>query len=172
VSALESCPADVVIAASARDCAGNPGATQSQGTSGSALVVDATPPAVTAGDDDLYCLWPPNHRYVCFDAGQFAPAIGDNCTASPSWRFTSCTSNQPDNGSGDGNTAADCTVDGDGQGFCARSERTGSGAAGRRYDLGVQAVDLCGNVSLPTEIGAIHVPRDQRQKTMCIAPPR
>jgi hypothetical protein len=172
VSALESCPAEVVITASARDCAGNLGHAESQGTSASVPVVDSTPPEVTACDDNLYCLWPPNHEYVCFDAHQFAPVVKDNCSASPTWRFTSCTSNQPDNGHGDGNTINDCTVDADGQGFCARSERTGNGAGGRRYRLDVQAVDLCGNVSSPsTQIGAIHVPKDQRRKSMCIAPP-
>jgi hypothetical protein len=172
VSALESCPAEVRIAASARDCAGNTGQTESQGTSGSVLVVDSTPPEVSASEDTLYCLWPPNHQYLCFDADQFEPVISDNCSVSPTWGFTSCTSNQPDNGRGDGDTIGDCTVDADAQGFCALSERAGKGAAGRRYDLSVEAVDLCGNVSLSTEIGAIYVPKDQRQTSMCIAPPR
>ncbi|MGD2064166.1 MAG: hypothetical protein PVF51_11360, partial [Nitrospirota bacterium] len=66
VSALQSCPAEVVISASAQDCAGNPTDTTSQGTSASVLVVDTTPPDVTANDGDLYCLWPPTHAYVCF----------------------------------------------------------------------------------------------------------
>ena len=172
VSGLESCPAEVRIAASARDCAGNTGRTESQGTNGSVLVVDSTPPEVFASDQNLYCLWPPNHQYVCFGASKFRPAISDNCSVSPDWEFTSCTSSQPDNGLGDGNTIGDCRVDADAQGFCALSERAGNDAAGRRYDLKIEAVDRCGNVSLPTGIGAIHVPRDKRQAPMCVAPPR
>jgi hypothetical protein len=171
VSALQSCPAQVVIEASARDCAGNVGDSSIQGTGASALVIDSTPPQVTASQADLFCLWPPNHRYVCFDAGQFSPSITDNCTGSPAWAFNSCTSDQPDNGLGDGDTALDCIFDPDAQGFCARSERAGGLAGGRRYEAAITAIDGCGNLSVSTGIGNIHVPHNESQALMCIAPP-
>lgn len=171
VSALQSCPAEVVIEASARDCAGNEGDSASQGTGASAVVIDATPPEITPAQADLYCLWPPNHQYVCFDSGQFNPGVTDNCTASPAWAFASCASDQPDNGRGDGNTSEDCVIDADALGFCARSERTGLDPGGRRYAPSVAATDLCGNVSAPSEIGSIYVPHDQSPSLTCLAPP-
>lgn len=168
VSNITSCPAQVVIDASAQDCSGNVVDTVSQGTNGSVDVIDTIPPEIVQSDVDQYCTWPPNHEYVCFDANQFSPQISDNCTANPVWEFESCESDQPDNGPGDGDTINDCILDADAQGFCARSERQGHVAAGRRYDLDVEAMDVCGNVSDATEIGNIHVPQDESEQLMCI----
>ena len=174
LSALESCPAEIVIDASVQDCFGNAADTVSQGTSASVLALDTTPPEVAASDSDLACLWPPNHRYVCLDAGDFDPVIADNCAANPTWEFAACSSDQPDNALGDGNTIDDCVLDADGQGFCARSERAGRIAGriadGRRYDLDIRATDSCGNVSTSTEIGNVYVPRARSQALMCLAP--
>ena len=168
VSALESCPAEVVIEATATDCAGNPG----QATT-SVEVIDTTPPQVTAGNDDLECLWPPNHEYVCFSADAFDPTITDNCSASSAWAFHACDSDQPENavGNGDGDTTEDCVIDTDAQGFCARSERAGKIVEGRRYGLGIGATDSCGNLSGTTQIGRIHVPHDEDPGQTCVSPP-
>ena len=133
-------------------------------------VRDTIPPQVTASHGDLYCLWPPNHKYVRFGAGQFNPAITDNCPAKPTWRFDACTSNQPDDGSGDGSTTGDCVLDADARGFSARSERAGGSAAGRRYEVAIKALDACANVSASTETGNIYVPHAGPPTSMCIAP--
>jgi hypothetical protein len=61
-------------------------------------------------------------------------------------------------------------VDGDGQGFCARSERSGQIAAGRRYELDIGATDACGNPSAVAEMGNVYVPHDQNPGLMCVAP--
>jgi hypothetical protein len=42
---------------------------------------------------------------------------------------------------------------------------------GRRYDLDINATDVCANVLDATEIGNILVPRDQNPGMMCIASP-
>ncbi|MEJ8568057.1 M23 family metallopeptidase [Elongatibacter sediminis] len=168
VSDVTSCPAEVVIDASAQDCSGNVVDTVSQGTSAEVEVIDATPPQIVQTDDDLFCMWPPEHNYVCFDAAQFMPAVTDNCDANPTWEFAACTSDQPDNGKRDGNTVDDCVLDGDSQGFCARSERQGGIFEGRRYDLDITATDVCANTSLATEMGNIHVPHDENPQLMCI----
>jgi hypothetical protein len=168
VSDITSCPAEVVIDASAQDCSGNAVDTVAQNSSASVDVIDTIPPEIVASDTDAYCLWPPEHNYVCFDASQFTPEITDNCTANPTWEFESCTSNQPDNGPGDGDTIEDCLLDADLQGFCARAERQGHKMAGRRYSLDSEATDACGNVSDATEIANIHVPRDESEDMMCI----
>jgi hypothetical protein len=168
VSDITSCPAQVVITASAQDCSGNVVDTNNQGTNAMVEVIDTMPPSIVQGDDDLFCLWPPEHNYVCFEANQFMPDISDNCTANPTWEFESCSSDQPDNGKGDGNTADDCVLDPDLQGFCARSERQGEVMDGRRYSLDIEATDVCGNVSVATEFGNIHVPHDQNPAMECV----
>jgi hypothetical protein len=167
VWAVESCPAEVRIEASAQDCAGNVGDTSSQATGASVDVVDETPPAVAFEDDDVYCLWPPNHAYVCFEEAAFAPGVTDNCP-SPTWSFSECASDQPDNGPGDGDTVDDCVLIEDD--VCARAERAGPIKAGRRYHLGVTAEDGCGNRSPSTEIGSIHVPHANGSRMSCVAP--
>lgn len=168
VSNITSCPAQVVIEAEAQDCSGNLVDTITQSSGAMVDVIDTTPPQIGESDADQYCLWPPEHNYVCFDATQFMPEITDNCTANPTWEFSTCTSDQPDNGPGDGDTVDDCVLDQDLQGFCARAERQGHVRAGRRYSLGAEATDICGNVSDATEIGNIHVPRDESDALMCI----
>ena len=167
VSAVESCPAEVVIDVVARDCAGRSGDTLVQGTSARVEVVDTIPPFVEGGDDDLYCLWPPNHQYVCFVGDDFDDRITDNCDPDPSWEFVSCTSDQPDNANGDGNTVDDCTLPAD-QEVCARAERIGGDPAGRRYDLEVEARDACSNPTPTTALGSLYVPHDQSPNLECV----
>src|SRR5204863_100269 len=41
-------------------------------------VVDTTPPVVPEGSSDLACLWPPNHKYVCFSEADFRVTPSDN----------------------------------------------------------------------------------------------
>lgn len=176
VSSVTSCPAEVVIYAQARDCSGNLVATGPQGTDAHTTVVDLIPPQVAASDANLYCLWPPNHKYVCFDQTAFAPTITDNCTPTPMWLFDSCTSDQPDDApdgggpNGDGRTVNDCVVGDGSDDVCARSERAGSDPEGRHYALGIEATDLCGNVSTPTVMGNLYVPHDNSPQQSCTAP--
>jgi len=165
---VTSCPAQVVIEASAQDCSGNIVDTITQSSGAMVDVIDTIPPEIDSSDADAFCLWPPEHNYVCFEASQFSPTINDNCPVTPVWEFESCSSDQPDNGLGDGETIDDCVLDVDLQGFCARSERQGHVRGGRRYNLGAEATDACGNVSLATEIGNIYVPRDEAEDMMCI----
>jgi hypothetical protein len=177
VSDLTSCPAQVVIYAQAEDCSGNLVATGPQGTDASTTVVDLIPPQVGASDEDLFCLWPPNHRYVCFDDGAFSPTITDNCTPTPTWLFDACSSDQPDDApmgggpNGDGSTVHDCIVGAGDDDVCARSERAGSDPDGRRYALDIEATDACGNVSPATTMGNLYVPHDQSPAEVCVAPP-
>jgi hypothetical protein len=173
VSALASCPAKVMIEAAAQDCAGNASDPTSSSASASVLVVDAVPPTVVPVEADVAWLWPPNHEYVCFDAVGFAPDVSDNCSATaPTWAFTSCSSSQPGDGSGDGHTFDDCILATDGQSFCARAERAGKDEpGGRRYFPSIEATDACGNVSSETGIGNIAVPHDKKAANAWIAPP-
>lgn len=150
-------------------------------------VEDSLGPVVTSGDDDLYCLAPPNHAYSCFAKADFDPDINDVCGTVDDWIFTGCASDQPDDGDGDGNTVDDCHVcqgPSDtvgtcanypaGYAFCVRAEHSNSDLVdpdklGRRYSVEIQATDGCMNLGDPAIIGHIHVPRGHQDG--CISPP-
>jgi hypothetical protein len=61
------------------------------------VVTDDVPPVVVPNAAQVACLWPPNHDYVCFGPEDFTPLLSDNCPGAVTFRFSSCTSNQPDN---------------------------------------------------------------------------
>ena len=140
------------------------------------LFLDVTPPVVSStsggGGPDGVCLWPPNHWYVPVTASDLGVLVSDGCT-NVTYQIVGCVSDQPDDAperpdidfwNGDGNTSDDCVISPDGLSIWVRSERCGGGATaqdGRHYGIAVVAVDACGNASLPTVVGAIHVPHDQ-----------
>ena len=140
--------------------------------SSTVTVVDSTAPELTV---DLVeaCLWPPNHKYVCFkdisEQAEFSDACDDGASLS-----ISCSSDQCDNApcmefpgqSGDGDTINDCIYDPITDTLCARAERAGNEPAGRTYTVTFTATDNCG---LQTEqVGmALHVPHADG----CMTPP-
>jgi hypothetical protein len=117
-------------------------------------VVDTAPPAisVTLSHDTL---WPPNHKLVAVTAHV---TVTDAC-GPPAFQLVSISSNEPDNGDGDGNTSDDIqgaafgTAD---TSFLLRAERSGNGQ-GRQYTVVYRVSDNSGNVSLAT--GVVRVPR-------------
>jgi hypothetical protein len=120
-------------------------------------VVDTTPPVVTASEEDLYCLWPPDGGYACFDLSDFAPGLREACSGPVTWRFTDCAAD------GDVGELDDCVVRSDGGAFCVRARRGGGEVDGRRYRVTIVAEDACGNAASPGVIGAIRVPHDRRR---------
>ncbi|MFC2173111.1 hypothetical protein ACFLU6_10835, partial [Acidobacteriota bacterium] len=136
------------------DCDNEIGATQV------IKAVDTTPPVVEEAFDDLYCLWPPNHWYVCFDTSDFSPDMTDNCSDPITFRFIECVSDQPDDAGGDGSTNDDCVILDDGQTICIRAERSGHDRDGRRYLFSIAATDACENTGEATWIGSIYVPHN------------
>jgi dipeptidyl aminopeptidase/acylaminoacyl peptidase len=118
---------------------------------------DQTPPQITASVSPSL-LWPPNHRMVnvrsTVDAFDFCGPI-----TTPA--LTSVTSNEPENGLGDGNTAPD--IMGTNLGtedfmFKVRAERSGTGT-GRIYTVIYSATDPSGNVGEGS--AEIKVPHDR-----------
>ena len=137
----------------------------------SVTVVDSTPPVVESIDLPG-CLWPPNHRYACFEDLAARVVATDDC-GEVFVRFSGCASDQPDEapeegdrggrelGNGDGRTFDDCVIAPDGGAACLRTERQGTDPSGRTYLLSVEVSDSCGNaVEIPW---AVHVPHDQRE---------
>jgi predicted extracellular nuclease len=102
-------------------------------------------------------LWPANHKYVKVDA---TVSVSDNFDTDPTILLTSVTSNEPDNGKGDGNTSNDIVVVDDFS-FMLRAERSGSGS-GRIYTIDYLAVDSCGNSA--TASVDVTVPHNQKKK--------
>jgi hypothetical protein len=136
-------------------------------------VVDSTPPELAVQPVEA-CLWPPNHKYVCFDNVSDIAQFSDVCDDSPTLTIT-CASNQCDEApcpehpgqNSDGNTTNDCVYDATTDTLCARAERAGTDPAGRTYTVTYTATDNCG---AETEaIGmTIHVPHDRSSAQGCI----
>lgn len=103
-------------------------------------VVDTTPPTVVFAD---FCLWPPNHKRYVVDASMID--VVDACDPNASLTFVSGSSDQPGNGTGDGNTVGDVVVHADS--VCATAERDGMVLAGRRYSITARVSDAAQNAS-------------------------
>ena len=115
--------------------------------------VDTTAPEinVTVAPD---IMWPPNHKYVDVET---TVTVYDAVDSSPTLILVSVTSNEPDNGKGDGNTTSDITILSDTM-FKIRAERSGNGD-GRVYTITYRATDASGNSAEASVI--ITVPHNQ-----------
>ncbi len=124
---------------------------------GTVTVNDVTPPELSATlNRDV--LWPPNHTMVDITA---TVGIRDNCCAAPTFRLVAITSNEPDNGKGDGDTVGDiqgADYGTDDTSFQLRSERSGRGD-GRIYTIVYEAEDCSGNTATAT--AEVRVPHDR-----------
>jgi hypothetical protein len=85
--------------------------------------------------------------------------VSDDFDANPIVRLVSITSNEPDNGLGDGDTAGDIEIRSDGKIFL-RAERSGGGN-GRVYTLTYSATDSAGNITYSTT--QVKVPKSKGQ---------
>jgi hypothetical protein len=136
----------------ATDLAGN----TAQATVGG-INLDMTAPVV-ACSNSAPVLSPPNHKLVAI---QTAIKLTDNLSGGLGFTLLQATSNEPDNGLGDGDTANDIqgftigTPDASGQ---LRAERSGGGV-GRIYSLLYEGTDRAGNTAACTTL--VTVPHNQ-----------
>lgn len=104
------------------------------------------PPALTVSATPSV-LWSPNHEYITVNTNV---SVGFSCNG-VTIVLVSVTSNEPDNGLGDGNTDNDIVIIDD-YTFELRAERSGLGL-GRIYTITYQATDDYGN----TTVASAHV---------------
>jgi len=116
-------------------------------------VCETTAPIVdiTATPD---LLWPPNHKYVDVSTEMDITDRDPNTTVS----LLSVTSNEPDNGLGDGDKPNDIVIVDDFN-FQLRAERSGTGN-GRIYTITYLVTDDCGNETIASV--EIRVPKSKR----------
>jgi len=137
------------------DKAGNVEQTKSQ-----QLKLDRTAPTLTVALPDKL-LWPPNHKYVPIN---LTVNGSDDLSGIASIVLTSITSNESDEGLGDGNHTSDVidaeigTLD---TTISVRAERSGLNK-GRVYTVTYTATDFAGNVTTAT--ATITVPHDMSEK--------
>jgi hypothetical protein len=125
-------------------------------------VVDTIPPVVTVSPQGAGDLWPPDHKYISKSLFDCGVQILDQCqgvidlqNASPT--ITCVTSDEVENGGGDGNTLADMIIV-DATTVLLRSERSGP-LVGRVYGIHFKVTDAAGNVG--TGVCQVGVPHDQ-----------
>jgi hypothetical protein len=118
-------------------------------------VNDVQKPSITGASVDKPELWPPNHKMVMVTVGY---TTADNCTpASAIVCSLSVSSNEPVNGTGDGDTSPDWEIV-DANHVKLRAERSGGGT-GRIYTITISCRDAAGNVQ--TQTVTVKVPHDQ-----------
>ena len=120
-------------------------------------VQDTTPPVIGNVTAIPSVLWPPNHKMVPIGVDV---SVFDNCDPNPVCTIPSVTSNEPENGLGDGDTARDWQITGN-LTLNLRAERSGKGS-GRIYTINVRCADACGNSS--TDNVSVTVPHSQSKK--------
>lgn len=125
--------------------AGAPGTPGSSGVAGAGFCApDTTAPVIQSVSASPNALSVPNHRMtpVAISAN-----VTDNCTG-VTWAVTAISSDEPVNGTGDGDTEPDWGITSP-RAVTLRSERAGTGD-GRVYTITITAKDAANNTSTAT----------------------
>ncbi|HEX8410813.1 MAG TPA: HYR domain-containing protein [Thermoanaerobaculia bacterium] len=105
-------------------------------------VEDTTPPVVTSISASPASLWPPNHQMINVVV---TATVVDAVDPMPAVKILSVSSNQPVNGTGDGDMGPDWKITGP-MTLQLRAERAGNSKTDRVYTITVQTQDSTGNV--------------------------
>jgi len=127
-------------------------------------VSDTEPPVITTNGETI-TLWPPNHKYKTVQVSDLVAGASDNCDAGinlGSVHISQVTSDETENGNGDGNTLNDIVIAADCKSVQLRSERSGDGN-GRVYTITFKVIDAAGNVATAT--AKVTVPKSQNGST-------
>ena len=121
------------------------------------IVQDVTPPHFDSLSVSPGLIWPPNHQMIPVTV---SVSVSDNCDPEPVCLIAGVSSNEPENGLGDGDTAPDWEITGD-LTLNLRAERSGKGT-GRTYTITVQCIDHVGNTA--EQLVTVTVPHDRGEK--------
>ncbi|MGB7921641.1 MAG: immunoglobulin-like domain-containing protein [Pyrinomonadaceae bacterium] len=124
-------------------------------------VVDTTAPTITLIPNANLTLWPPNHQYETININQLVASASDGCDSSIDLSdvyITKVTSDETENGNGDGNTNNDIIIAANCKSVQLRSERQGGGD-GRVYTITFKVKDTTGNATTTT--AKVKVPKSQ-----------
>jgi uncharacterized repeat protein (TIGR01451 family) len=105
-------------------------------------------------------MWPPNHKYRTFTTANLVASVHDNCDGTipiTGVVITKVTSDEIENGNGDGNTLNDIVIAADCKSVQLRSEREGN-SNGRVYTIFFSVTDAAGNTG--TGITKVVVPHN------------
>lgn len=116
---------------------------------------DRTGPVIHSVTASPNVLWAPNHKMMPVSV---SANVTDNCSA-VTWMVTAVGSDEPANGTGDGDTEPDSSITG-GHAVNLRAERAGSGD-GRVYTITIVAKDAAGNST--TGSTTVSVPHSQKK---------
>jgi len=114
-------------------------------------VVDTTDPVITL-NGQAPSMWPPNHKYETFQVTDFVTSVTDSCGTSLGVGdviISKVTSDEFENGEGDGSTLNDMVIAADCRSVQLRAERVGGGN-GRVYTITFGVVDASGNSATAT----------------------
>jgi uncharacterized repeat protein (TIGR01451 family) len=120
-------------------------------------VNDATPPTIVLTSGTI-TLSPPNHSYHTLTIANLVASVADSCDPSVDINdvvISQATSDEIENGNGDGNTSNDIVIAPDCKSLQLRAERQGGGD-GRVYKVTLKVRDSSGNVA--TAVRTIIVP--------------
>lgn len=121
------------------------------------LGVDSIAPVITLTGNTI-TLSPPNHNYHTINVGDIVASVSDNCSLDGGVVITSVSSDETENGNGDGNTNNDIIIANDCKSVQLRAERQTSGN-GRVYRINLELKDSAGNVA--TAMVKVYVPKSQ-----------
>jgi len=129
------------------------------GCSFTVTVSDTEAPHITVTTQPIE-LWPPNHKYHTITMSDLVASATDNCSGNliNSVVITSVSSDEPENGGGDGNTFNDIIIAANCKSVQLRAERQGGGN-GRVYTIMLKVTDAAGNVG--TASRTVTVPANQ-----------
>jgi hypothetical protein len=147
-------PGAYIIIYNATDPSGNPAAPVARTVN----VVDTTAPVINL-NGAAPVLWSPNHNYVTFSVSDFVTSVTDSCNTSlglSSVVISKVTSDELEDGGGDGSTLNDIVIAGNCKSVQLRSERDG-GADGRVYTIYFTVTDASGNVGTASAMVTVPV---------------
>jgi hypothetical protein len=123
-------------------------------------VVDTIPPTINLNGQNI-SFWPANHSYKTVNVTDLVSSVTDSCDTSIAVSnvvISKVTSDEVENGNGDGNTLNDMVIAANCKSVQLRAERDGGGD-GRVYTITFKVKDASGNTTTTT--AKVTVPKSQ-----------